>query len=161
MSNEIFLIIPAWSIITRTEQTTICSRQRQRKNSFPHSPDGYLELDCGEAAQPQLASPLVELDGELDAGQADDGHDEAGRLVDVDVRLVENHPECRHRWPAEPEGLQVDRTQFDPEIQEDANRVGKCGQPQPSRCTEEIKENYLCIQISLLREVLNLWCLYQ
>ena len=104
----------------------------------------------------------MELDGELDAGQADDGHDEPGRLVDVDVCLVENHPERRHRCPAEThQAVQVDRTQFDPEIQENANRVGKCGQPQPSRCTEEIKENYLCIQISLLREVLNLWCLYQ
>ena len=74
----------------------------------------------------------MELDGELDAGQPDDGHDEAGRLVDVDVRLVENHPERRHRWPAEThahQAVQVDRTQFDPEIQEDANRVGKCGQP--------------------------------
>ena len=69
----------------------------------------------------KLFSPLMELYGEPDAGQADDGHDEAGRLVDVDVRLVENHPECRHRRLAQSEVVQVDCTQFDPEIQEDAD----------------------------------------
>ena len=69
----------------------------------------------------KLFSPLMELYGEPDAGQTDDGHDEAGRLVDVDVRLVENHPECRHRRLAHSEVVQVDRTQFDPEIQEDAD----------------------------------------
>ena len=93
----------------------------------------------------ELFSPLMELYGEPDAGQTDDGHDEAGRLVDVDVGLVENHPECRHRCPAEThQAVQVDRTQFDPEIQEDANGVGKCGQPFSVRCfTAEIYLNSL------------------
>ena len=52
-------------------------------------------------------SPLVELNGELDAGQADESHDDAGRLVDVDVRLVENHPERGDRRLAQTQGLQV------------------------------------------------------
>ena len=44
----------------------------------------------------KILMPLVELDWKLDAGQSDQGHDEARRLVDVDHRLVENHPKSCH-----------------------------------------------------------------
>ena len=43
LSHQIVLTTPACSIITRTEQTTMLRRQRQRKNSLPHRPEGYLE----------------------------------------------------------------------------------------------------------------------
>ena len=108
--------------MTRAEQTTILTRQRQRKNFFPHRPEGYLEGEAVGGAQPpqaDLISPLMELDGELDAGEADDGHDEASRLVDVDVCLVENHPEGCERWLGETKGVQVHRSQSQPEIHED------------------------------------------
>ena len=69
----------------------------------------------------------MKLYWKLDAGHPEEGHHQPGRLVDIDVGLVENHPEGRHCRLAQSKVLQIYWNEFDAKIHQNAKRVGECG----------------------------------
>ena len=112
---------------TRAEQTRNLTRQRQRKISLLESPAGNLNINPLLRTPTCRDIPLVKLYRELDAGHPEEGHQQPGGLVDVDVGLVENHPEGGHCRLTQSKVLEINWNQFDAKVHEDANRVGECG----------------------------------